>query len=90
MRLFLITKVTFEDEKVIMVSDDTEEEVKDYLRMLAKYPIAAPVDEHPINFDACYYDEEHDFAHFEGTDGYEVDVTYKAIETDHYILDYLF
>lgn len=43
MRLFLITKVTFEDEKVIMVSDD-----------------------------------------------YEVDVTYKAIETNHYILDYLF
>ena len=28
MRLFLITKVTFKDEKVIMVSDDTEEEVK--------------------------------------------------------------
>lgn len=90
MRLFLITKVTFDNEKVIMVSDDTEEEVKDYLRVIAKNPIAPYIEGHPVNDAACYYDEELDFAHLEGTDGYEVDITYKAIETNHYILDYLF
>jgi len=90
MRLFLITKVTFEDKKVIMVSDDTEEEVKDFLRLIAKIPVAPYIEGHPVNTAACYYDEEHDFAHLEGTDGYEVDITYKPIETNHYIHDYLF
>lgn len=90
MRLFLITKVTFDDEKVIMVSDDTEEEVKDFLRLIAKIPVAPYIEGHPVNTAACHYDEEHGFAHLEGTDGYEVDITYKPIETNHYILDYLF
>ena len=90
MRLFLITKVTFDDEKVIMVSDNTEDVIKDFLRAIAKCPIAPYIEGHPVNTAACYYDEEHDFAHPEGTDGYEVDITYKPIETDHYILDYMF